>query len=330
MSTSARTRKPSAAAMKRERERVQQSTDRSGTPLAAAVEVTLASYTPRMDSEVWETIRPIVVEAISKYGPSSKDSAEKLLWCYSRYATWCFQHGVALTLFDLLNATNIEAFTATGLPDLNDQSRASVRSRLRRVAARLQAHPSFATPKAPLGHRSVAPPYTASEVRVILDVIRLQPPVAQAQLTVSVALGLGGGISSTDLGRLHKSHVLDHGSDGIEIHVPGKRARTVWMLPAYEELLREGLAKVKRTDHVMGRSEIAKNTLSDLYSEATATDSRVDIAQGRLRNTWLGHLMTQPVPLSVLLPAAGLLSARTLTELLPYVLADREDGTHSN
>lgn len=324
-------RKPSAAAMKRELKQVTQARESAPPPLTGPLERFLSNYRPRMSHDTWTSCQPVVVEAARRYAPTGKDSLEKILYALSREAAWALRSGIPLTLEELLSANRIEAFVSTGLPDLNDGSRASVRSRLRRVAARLQVDPSFALPKAVLGHRDVAPPYTAAEVAIILSLIKMQPPVSRAKLAVSVALGLGAGISATDLRDLHKSHVVDHGVGGIEIRVPGTRSRTVWLLHAYEELLRSGIQTVKPTQHVLGRSAIAKNTISDLYTQATAADSRIEIAQGRLRNTWLAHLMTRPIPLSVLLPAAGLSSARTLTELLPFVLPDGEvDTQHSN
>ncbi len=324
-------RKPSAAAMKRELKQVLHARGSAPPPLTEPLERFLSSYRPQIEPDTWHACRPVVVEAARRYAPTGKDSLEKILYALSREAAWAAKNGIPLTLEELLSANRIEAFVNTGLPELNDGSRASVRSRLRRVAARLQVDPSFALPKAVLGHRDVAPPYTSAEISIILSLIKMQPPVARAKLAVAVALGLGAGISATDLRDLHKSHVIDHGGRGIEIRVPGTRPRTIWVLPAYEELLRAGIQTVKPTQHVLGRSAIAKNTISDLYAQATAADSRIDIAQGRLRNTWLAYLMTQPIPLSVLLPAAGLSSARTLTELLPFVLPDGEvDTQHSN
>lgn len=325
------TRKPSAAAMKRQLKQVLQARGSAPPPLTEPLERFLRNYHPNIEPETWQTCRPVVMEAARRYAPTGKDSLEKILYALSREAAWAATNGIPLTLEELLSADRIEKFVNTGLSGLSDSSRASVRSRLRRVAARLQVDPSFALPKAVLGHRDVAPPYSTAEISIILSLIKMQPPVARAKLAVSVALGLGAGISATDLRDLHKSHVIDHGERGIEIRVPGTRPRTVWLLPAYEKLLRAGIQTVKPTQHVLGRSAIAKNTISDLYAQATAADSRIDIAQGRLRNTWLAYLMIQPIPLSVLLPAAGLSSARTLTELLPFVLPDGEvDTQHSN
>jgi hypothetical protein len=44
----------------------------------------------------------------------------------------------------------------------------------------------------------------------------------------------------------------------------------------------------------------------------------VDIEASRLRNTWLVAAMCAPVPLADLLRAAGLRTARTIGDLLPY------------
>ena len=56
-----------------------------------------------------------------------------------------------------------------------------------------------------------------------------------------------------------------------------------------------------------------------MSNAVTATNAEhVSIDTYRLRSTWLVALMCSPLPLACLLAAAGLRSARTLTDLLPH------------
>ena len=41
--------------------------------------------------------------------------------------------------------------------------------------------------------------------------------------------------------------------------------------------------------------------------------------QSRLRATWLATLMCEPIPLITVLRVAGLATARTLSDLAPYI-----------
>lgn len=71
---------------------------------------------------------------------------------------------------------------------------------------------------------------------------------------------------------------------------------------------------------VLGRSATRRNITTPVMESAVSAqaDVTVDIEVNRLRATWLVAAMTAAVPLADLLAAAGLRSARTLTDLLPY------------
>jgi hypothetical protein len=43
------------------------------------------------------------------------------------------------------------------------------------------------------------------------------------------------------------------------------------------------------------------------------------VCASRLRATWLADLLTEPIPLAMILRAAGLQSARTISELMPHI-----------
>jgi len=72
---------------------------------------------------------------------------------------------------------------------------------------------------------------------------------------------------------------------------------------------------------VLGRRTLNKDSLVDLYGTVQPLDGALRIQQGRLRNTWLATLMCEPIPLAAILHAAGLQSARTLSELAAYLPA---------
>lgn len=59
-------------------------------------------------------------------------------------------------------------------------------------------------------------------------------------------------------------------------------------------------------------------TSPGVAAAVTATGAEVQVAVNRLRATWLVALMCSPVPLAVLLRAAGLRSARSLVDLLSH------------
>ena len=123
---------------------------------------------------------------------------------------------------------------------------------------------------------------------------------------------------STRLSR-RRHHLREHKPVGITIAVPGARPRTATAAGDYEDLLREGLAGTDPDALVLGRKEDRRNIAARVISDAVILGDCPRIEQSRLRSTWLVRMLSMPVPPGVLLPAAGLLTGRTLGDLLPYL-----------
>jgi hypothetical protein len=139
---------------------------------------------------------------------------------------------------------------------------------------------------------------------------------------VCFGLGRGAGIDSPDLKLLGTTHIDDRGEDGICVHVPGARARTVWLLRSYEQLVRRGLVGLRPGQFLIGGVKYRRNVAAAIYADAILLGSLPKIEQSRLRSTLLSELITQPVPVAVIMTAAGLKTTRTLFDLLPHIDTD--------
>lgn len=166
---------------------------------------------------------------------------------------------------------------------------------------------------------------------VIRRVARVQPtPELTRQVSLLVGLGAGAGIDSTDLKRLHGRDAVDHGPEiGIEVHVTNlrrskdntlhERRRTVWVLREYEDLVRAGLQGVRPNQLLLGRDAERANVAASVYARAALHGDVPELAQSRLRSTWLATHLQRATPLNLLLRAAGLTTARTLVELIAHL-----------
>jgi hypothetical protein len=67
---------------------------------------------------------------------------------------------------------------------------------------------------------------------------------------------------------------------------------------------------------ILGRVVDRRNIVGAIVEKADLFDDAPHIEASRLRSTWLTTLMTERIPINVILDAAGLKSARTLTELV--------------
>lgn len=143
--------------------------------------------------------------------------------------------------------------------------------------------------------------------------------IVQRQLQAAVGLGLGAGLDSEDLRDLIAAHVVDHGEQGIWIDVPGPRPRKVVVRACMEQLVRAGLEGVAVDELVLGKERHRRNVANKIYEHAVVLGHTPRPVQARLRATWLAAVLTAAVPLPAVMQAAGLKSARSLTDLLAYL-----------
>ncbi|WP_235737745.1 hypothetical protein [Nocardioides alcanivorans] len=277
----------------------------------------------------WAQLKGAVEATLAASSVRGEDSMRKHVTHLAYFFHWA--RTVALPLEpSTLTRTNVGRYDSEVLVDAGGSTRQTRRSRLMAMAD--QIHPEDAPVKGPpLAHRSVAPPYSLSEMAVIRRVAQVQPTRQLVrQMCLLVGLGAGAGIDSTDIKRLRESDVTDHGPDtGIEVHVTNLRRskdntekrnqRTVWVLREYEDMVRIGLEGAKRGHLLLGRDAERANVAASVFARAVLSKEVPELAQARLRSTWLATHLQRTTPLNVLLQAAGLTTARTLVDLLEHL-----------
>lgn len=284
----------------------------------------VSGYTPRsIDDTRWAKVRPFVIDALARYEPTALESARQRLVALVSYADWAVDKGYDLTRATLLDHELIDAFTDTA--DLAKTSATNYRSRLRGITNKVNPAGSGSSVSVTVAHRSVKPPYSETEQHALVRIARTQPnETTGRQMRASVGFGLGAGLDSVDVKRLYRRDVDDRGQEGIRIDVPGRRSRTVWVLRRYEDLVRTGLQDVRPGSLVVGKSEGRRNVCSAVYARAVILGDAPEFQQSRMRTTWLATLLRNRVPLPVIMRAAGLTSARTLTDLVPHIDIETE------
>lgn len=324
-------RKPSARAMRLAVAAVNAERETRAASLPRTMQTYIREiYVPLEPArQSWERIKDAVEETLAASAVRGDDSMRKHVTHLAYFFHWARTVGLPL-LPETLTRTNVSRYETQVLVDAGRSTRQTRRSRLMAMAD--QIHPDQAPVKGPpLAHRTVAPPYTSAEMAIIRRVAQVQPSeLLIRQMCLLVGLGAGAGIDSTDLKRLRDSDVIDHGpGTGIEIHVTNLRRskdntenrnhRTVWVLREYEDLVRIGIAGAKRGQLLLGRDADRANVATSVFSRAVFSKEVPDLAQSRLRSTWLASHLQRTTPLNVLLQAAGLATARSLVELLEHV-----------
>jgi len=299
--------------------------------LSEDVAAAVAAYQPEKKNrgswaELAELTRRLtlgyVLPSPGNAGSTASHVAAFLRW----FRTWPGRADVnaPLDARELLVAGVVEAYlpSAPGSPG----SRATQRAVLRRALRSLDA----SAPAAKLAYQPVSAPYTPAQCARFVALARHQPTLGRKRnMAFLVGLGLGAGLDGRDLKTVGRDHVVEVRVDATTFLMVtvtgGRRPRTVPVRAGYDALVREGLELHDRCGRgpravLLGVDTTRDHVTSPVTERAVHADvtRSVDIEASRLRNTWLVAAMCANVPLADLLRAAGLRSARTIGDLLPY------------
>lgn len=243
------------------------------------------------------------------------------------YLTWLADRhdGSTLTVEHVTAPGAIEDFIAQTA--WADASKSTARSMLRRCTRPLDPSSKPMT----FRYARVNPPYTSEQCEQFVRLARVQPTTAKARdLGFIIGLSLGAGLDARDLRELTRESFTDAhlgGEPVLLVAVPGKgpRARTVPVRHAFAPLVRRALALHASTgkepgDLLVGKVADRNNVVGPVTSRARSAESteRVEVSMSRLRATWMVALMCAPVSVLDALTSAGLVSSRTMLDLLPF------------
>ncbi len=291
------------------------------SPLPADLETYLVGYEPnRADKADWEAVRETFVWVMRRCGITGATSFRHHCCVVAGYLMWRHSRCESVAVGEAFTHGEVGRYCRQGLSGHNPDTALSYHSKLKSIASKVNPGPA-SPPKVRIpGHNSVQPGYTVAEMAAICRVAeRLHAPKARRQVCAIVGLAAGAGLSPEDMRNLRRRHIDDRGDDGIIVNVPGKRRRTTVVLRDYEDLVRIGVEGLGESSLVLGTKAARKNITGNIIADAPIHEDLPPITAWRLRSTWICHHMTNRVPLAVLLKAAGLTSARTLTDLMKYL-----------
>jgi hypothetical protein len=316
--TPTRRKRPSRAAVARLRAEIEARPHHR--ELSGALAGVIDDYrSARVSDETMEKVKPFLRAAVTASTLSGAESVRKHCNHLSQLAAFAIERGRPLSIEDLLTTTFIDEYVRVGMAEADDHLRAERRRRLLSVARAANPGPDVPAKLTPIGYSSIKPCYTPAQLAVIVRACQVQPTAArQRDLAIVVALAAGAGLDSVDMRDQRTNHIEDLAEDGIRIHVQGPRPRTVILRAGLEPLLRTAIAVIPDGELVLGRKQDRRNTAARAVERA-ALHNVPHIKPARLRATWFADLMTDPIPLAVILQAAGLKSARTLSELHPHL-----------
>ena len=314
-----RPKRPSKAAVARQLEQVQ--AQLAPRELPADLAAVIAGYQPKKPRvRPMDAIRPFLTEAFSASNVIGVKSVRAHCTHLTELATYAISRGVPLTVKDVLTTELIDEHVRVGMPDNSDRNRQLRRTLLMNVAKAANPGPTAPVALTPIQRTAIRPCYTPFELATLKRVCQIQPTDARSRdLVAMVCLGAGAGLDSVDLRHLWFKNIHYRGAGrGYLINIAGPRPRTVPLRASYEALMAEVVRGRHPDDLVLGKEEHRRDVTAHIAQRA-ALYKAPHIEQARLRATWLADVMTDPIPVALILHAAGLKSARSMTDLLPHL-----------
>ncbi len=321
-------KRPSRAAVKRAQKAKLAGESKWQTIETSPPEITavILGYTPRLPADEWGRVRSVTRDFVAAAQPVSIASAKQLMWIVSSYAVWAQTHTGAstLTIAVLADLDASHRYTTTGIAGVRKSTIETRRSTLDNAIRIIRDGPR---PKA--GYRTGSAPYTRNEeTRLILLACHQPTVLRRTRLGAVVALGAGAGLNSAEIRGVAPHHISEQQTDGIfylqvEV-VAGARPRTVPLRNSHRSLLSDVLRWHR--DNGLNDSDLLtgtatnRNVVSMIVGQCNTADGKpVDVNAFRLRATWLLAVANTHIPLTALMAAAGLKSARPIADLIPYL-----------
>ncbi|MDQ2729913.1 MAG: hypothetical protein M3Y91_19140 [Actinomycetota bacterium] len=279
----------------------------------------IGEFTPDMPERYWAVIEAFVRAAVADAQPRTPYRVRDLLTPTARHVLWCWQTaGLPLQREVIFDRHVIEEFAAHGSPTWSPATTGNHRSQLLRMAEALnpKAQPARLTP---FPSADPVRPYSPSEMTALRSWTTGQnTPTRRRDASVLLALGAGAGLAVEDIAGLTAAMVTVD-DDGVLLAVPGRRARVVPVLAAWEaEII--GAVEVVPADRFLfcaNRTVTGKNYLGSFVRKSTGVEIKPLVQ--RLRATWIvGHLAAR-TPVVPLMAAAGVESLEALTRYLRFV-----------
>ena len=236
----------------------------------------------------------------------------------SALTAWAADSNRDLHWKSLMNHSVIDDYSRVLKRQGNTASLSQRYRRLKCLASKLNPGTEALPAVVAVGHKAVSDPYSAGEMAAIVRIVAAQESESVArQLAIILGVCRGAGAAVTELRDLHAEDIDDRGEAGVFITLgENERRRTIPVRRDWEGHVRRGVVGIAPKAMVIGTVRNRKNIAGEITSRVIALGKDVPhIEAGRLRTTWIAELMTEAIPIQVILHAAGLQSARTLTDL---------------
>jgi hypothetical protein len=218
---------------------------------------------------------------------------------------WCHGQGLDLVPEVVLHPDTIDRFVARGCAHLSPGSQSNYRSVLYRIGASWLGSYVYAPRRLPLSASDPVEPYAEHDERALLSWVRGLSTISMREgALVVLSLGLGAGLTSSEMTRLRASAVESTPS-GLVLAVDGPRARRIPVAARWEPYVRNAVNAAG--GGLVFRPERARAVGSHVsrFVERLPRGDAPKLSTQRLRATWVVRHLEAGIPINVLAAAAG-------------------------
>lgn len=289
--------------------------------MTVTVEKAIRRYRPHMlPDDLWLPVAAFVVESALMIPFADHRRAVEGMRSLSRFVTWSYHEGVPLDRERVFHPDNVERYIEIGATHMTDASRATRRSDLRRFGRQVtRKAPWTPRPKRLRAEYRIIP-YSATEVRRLLEISRHQPsPLGQRRLTGMLALGLGCGLLPHEMATVRADALIQrHGV--LCLQVSACHPRVIPITHPYDDIL----AEMRNTDpepNLLGfeRPVWDRSPLHKLVEGLDLPRYAPKPNGSRLRMTWLLHHLDAGMELNELATMAAVTTWKIFGHLMPFM-----------
>ena len=319
------TKRPSKAAARRRMQELRAEAAKY-PEISAELDRYLQKFTPTsVSTEQWGRISATHYEIMRRAAYTSATTVRARAICLCAYLAWLDNVGEPLPAREAMAPDAIDQYVRRGLTEAAPRTQNQYASFLRKTSER--AYPLDTAARLPVpGYDAVRPGYTEDEEAGIRRAVRgLWNQQQRRRMCGIVGLGGGAGIDPQDA-RYVYAKGIEQTELGVQVTVGGPRARTVIVRRAYEDLVLTAIEGLKPDELVLPQNRRKANVVGRIIESADIFGQLPPIDMRRLRTTWLGWVITQPIPLDIVLAAAGLKSARTIVDIIATLPTTADQG----
>jgi integrase len=266
----------------------------------------LQLYRPAQYREPWfaahvDEMRALIV----KSKPKTAAVVQLQFTCLSRLYQFGAANNCDMNPKTLLSPEVLEWFITSHYVSSHPQTRATVRSNLRRIGLANNAHVYYGNQPERQQRRELAPPYETHHVSGYLEILNKQKTESRSRfLDTILHLGLGAGLRGTEMRLARPEHVTER-AGLTHLHVQGRQPRSVPIRRPYAEAVLR-LAETSTGEYLMGTSaERSQNAMSCMKARVEVPEWLPRLSVSRLRTTWMVDTLSERVEAKAFLEAAG-------------------------